>query len=119
MNSPSPKRGEIWLLNFDRAIGAEIKKKRPAVVISSDSIGILPLKIVTPITGWDDRYKDNVWHIKLKPNEDNGLEKISAVDVLQVKSLAIERFIKPIGVVSSSSLEDIIFALALITECNL
>jgi len=35
------KRGEIWLINLDPTIGAEIKKTRPAVVISSDGLGRL------------------------------------------------------------------------------
>ena len=30
------KRGEIWWVNFDPAIGGEIRKKRPAVIISND-----------------------------------------------------------------------------------
>jgi len=29
-----PKRGEIWLVNFDPTIGTEIKKIRPAIVVS-------------------------------------------------------------------------------------
>ncbi len=40
----NPKRGEIWLINLDPTIGAEIKKTRPAVVVNSDYIGKLPLK---------------------------------------------------------------------------
>jgi mRNA interferase MazF len=31
-----PKRGEIWWVNFDPSIGGEIRKKRPAVVVSND-----------------------------------------------------------------------------------
>jgi len=31
------KRGEIWLINFDPSIGGEIKKTRPAVIISNNS----------------------------------------------------------------------------------
>lgn len=31
-----PKRGEIWLINFDPTIGTEIKKTRPGVIISSE-----------------------------------------------------------------------------------
>ena len=31
------KRGEIWLVNLDPTIGAEIRKTRPVVVISSDA----------------------------------------------------------------------------------
>ncbi len=30
------KRGEIWWVNFDPSVGQEVKKKRPAVVISND-----------------------------------------------------------------------------------
>ncbi|MDH6105639.1 type II toxin-antitoxin system PemK/MazF family toxin [Anabaenopsis tanganyikae CS-531] len=45
-----PKRGEIWLVNFDPTVGAEIKKVRPAVVISSDSVRKLPIvQCVSPI----------------------------------------------------------------------
>ncbi|PKL48647.1 MAG: hypothetical protein CVV37_07920 [Nitrospira bacterium HGW-Nitrospira-1] len=36
-------RGEVWLINLDPAIGSEIKKTRPAVVVNDDAIGILPL----------------------------------------------------------------------------
>lgn len=44
------KRGEVWWVNFDPSIGTEIKKTRPAVIISNDSsnkylerIQVLPL----------------------------------------------------------------------------
>ena len=30
------KRGEIWWVNFDPAIGGEIRKKRPVVIVSND-----------------------------------------------------------------------------------
>lgn len=29
-------RGEVWWVNFDPSIGGEIRKKRPAVIISND-----------------------------------------------------------------------------------
>jgi len=31
------KRGEVWWINFDPSVGGEIKKKRPAVIISNDA----------------------------------------------------------------------------------
>jgi len=31
------KRREVWWVNFDHSIGGEIKKKRPAVIISNDA----------------------------------------------------------------------------------
>jgi mRNA interferase MazF len=42
-NSEIPRRGEIWLVNFDPTVGAEIKKIRLAIVISSDAAGKLPI----------------------------------------------------------------------------
>lgn len=35
--------GEIWLINLDPTIGAEIQKIRPAIIVSSNKIGVLPL----------------------------------------------------------------------------
>jgi mRNA interferase MazF len=30
------KRGEVWWVNFDPSLGAEIKKTRPAIILSND-----------------------------------------------------------------------------------
>jgi mRNA interferase MazF len=30
-------RGEVWWINFDPSVGGEIKKERPAVIISNDA----------------------------------------------------------------------------------
>jgi len=46
------KQGEIWLINLDPTVGAEIKKTRPAIIVNDNSTGKLPLKIIVPITGW-------------------------------------------------------------------
>jgi hypothetical protein len=54
--APAPKRGEIWLVDFDPSLGAEIRKARPAVVVSLDSIGRLPLRVVVPVTDWKTQY---------------------------------------------------------------
>jgi mRNA interferase MazF len=47
-------RGEVWLYSADPSVGDEIGKTRPAVIVSSDEMGVLRLKIVVPITGWQD-----------------------------------------------------------------
>jgi len=31
------KRGEVWWINFDPFIGGEIRKQRPAVIVSNDA----------------------------------------------------------------------------------
>ena len=37
MADPSPLRGEVWWVAFDPALGGEIRKTRPAVVVSNDA----------------------------------------------------------------------------------
>lgn len=31
------KRAEVWWVNFDPSVGGEIRKKRPAVIVSNDA----------------------------------------------------------------------------------
>lgn len=81
--SHSPRRGDIWLVNLDPTIGAEIKKTRPAVIISSDSVGKLPIKLIVPISDWKDYFAGNLWHVRIAPDARNGLSKISVVDTLR------------------------------------
>jgi mRNA interferase MazF len=111
-----PKRGEIWLVNLDPTIGAEIRKTRPAIVISSDYIGKLPLKLVVPITDWKDSFTSDLWHICLAPSDDNGLSKSSAADALQARSLDTRRFVRKIGSLSAFDLLEITRAIAAIIE---
>ena len=100
----------------DPSLGSEIQKTRPAVVISSDGVGGLPVKLVAPITGWSDRFDGNLWHIRIEPDGTNGLAKVSAVDVLQVRGVDTQRFIEYLGRVSATLLEEIVAALALVVE---
>jgi mRNA interferase MazF len=91
------KQGEIWLINLDPTVGAEMKKTRPALIINDDAMGKLPLKIIVPITDWKDRYEIAPWMIKLIPNLRNGLSKESSIDCFQIRSVAEERLIKCLG----------------------
>lgn len=112
----SPRRGEIWRVDFNPTKGAEIQKQRPAVVLSSDAIGKLPLKIVAPLTSWQDAFESNLWHIRLVPASANGLSKPSAVDALQVRSVSTDRFLVLLGRITASDLDEITEALGLLIE---
>ena len=112
-------RGEVWLINLDPAIGAEINKIRPAIIVNDDSIGILPLKIIVPITEWKEQYSIAPWMIKVQPDEINRLDKLSAADTFQVRSISQERFIKQLGKISDPVMQKITEALALILSINI
>lgn len=117
LSTNQPKRGEVWLVSFDPNLGAEIKKTRPGVIISSDYVGRLPIKLVAPLTDWKEHFATNLWHIKVTPDAENGLSKPSAVDVLQTRGLDIQRFVRRLGKISDASLEEIVLAVSDIIEC--
>jgi len=89
--------GDIWLINLDPSIGAEIHKIRPAIIVSSDAVGTLPLKVIIPVTDWKSHYSRVPWIVKLLPDNTNNLSKISGADAFQVRSVSRERFVKKIG----------------------
>ena len=111
-----PARGDIWLVTFDPTVGSEMRKTRPAVVVSSDAMGGLPVKLVAPLTDWKTHYAANLWHVKVNPDPRNGLTKPSAVDTLQIRGMDRQRFIHKLGKISSSSLEEIVLSIAAVIE---
>ena len=104
----NPERGEIWLLNFEPSVGSEMRKIRPAVVISRAERGLLPLRLVVPITDWKAAYQNFEWFGKLIPSPDNGLTKVSGADCFQCRSVSLERFLRKIGIVEGMQLEDFV-----------
>lgn len=51
MVRPALQRGEVWLVNLDPTIGAEIKKTRPCLVVSPSELhDYLRIALVVPLT---------------------------------------------------------------------
>ena len=113
IKTKEPRRGEVWDIRFDPSVGAEMRKIRPAVVISEDSIGRLPLRIVVPITDWKASYRGYPWFVHLPGDSSRGLSKDSGADAFQVKSVSVNRFEALRGTLTDSQLDDIASAVAL------
>ena len=103
-------------MNLDPTIGAEIRKTRPVVVVSSNAIGVLPIRLVAPLTEWKDYLARNIWHVKIEPDRDNGLTKASAVDTLQLRGVDTSRFVKQLGMVSPVVMRAIVAAIAIVID---
>ena len=108
------RKAEIWLINLDPTLGAEIQKTRPAVIVNEDAIGILPLRVIVPLTDWKDRYAIAAWMVRIDPDPENGLNKPSATDAFQIRSVAQERFMRKIGRVSDPALRKILEAIQVV-----
>ena len=113
MTTPTLSKGDVWLIDFDPTRGAEIQKSRPRVIVNSDRIGRLPLRIVVPITDWKPGYANFAWFVRLTPDNQNGLTKESGADAFQVKSLSETRFTQRLGALSATDLERVIDAVIL------
>ncbi|GCL37930.1 MULTISPECIES: type II toxin-antitoxin system PemK/MazF family toxin [Sphaerospermopsis] len=112
-------RGEVWLVNLDPTVGTEISKKRPCIIVNDDAIGILPLKVIVPVTDWKERYSIRPWMVKLEPSTENSLAKVSGVDTFQIRSVSETRLIRKLGQLSQSEMQMISEALAVVLSLSL
>ena len=101
------KQSEIWLINLDPTVGAEIRKTRPAIIVNDNALGKLPLKLIVPLTDWKERYEIAPWMVKVLPSKINNLSKESSADCFQVRSVSEDRFTKQIGRVNEETMEQI------------
>ena len=103
----SPRRGEIYLVEFDPARGHEIRKARPALVIQND-IGNQhsPITIVAAITSKLSPTPYPV-EIVVAPTKGNGLTLMSAIQLNQIRSVDRERLVKRIGVVDAATVRKV------------
>lgn len=98
------------MVNLSPTVGAEITKTRPCVIVSSNEIGILPLKVIAPITDYKPRYDSIPWMVELSPDGINNLSKRSVVDLFQLRSVSQVRLIKNTGKVGKDEFQKILEA---------
>ena len=107
-------RGEIWLVKLDPTLGTEISKTRPAIIVNDNAIGILPLKVIVPVTDWKEPFAARPWMVRLEPNPTNGLSKVSGADTFQVRSVSETRLVKRLGQLDDITMVAIAEALAIV-----
>jgi len=99
-----PKRGEIYLVNFDPTIGSEIQKTSPALILQNDiSNQHSPITIVAAITSQFD-IETYPTEVLINPPE-GGLTTTSVVLLNQIRSIDKQRLVKRMGIVSDHLME--------------
>lgn len=95
------KRGNIWWVNFDPAIGSEIKKTRPAVIISNDASNHYSNRVqVIPATSATKKLYPPECYIQIKG-------KPSKVMADQIMTVSKERLYDFICSISPEEMDEI------------
>lgn len=91
-----PRRGEVYLVNFDPTMGAEIRKTRPALILQNDIANRhSPVTIIAAVT--------SKFSLPLYPTEvlvvapEGGLTEDSVVLLNQVRTIDKQRLVRRFG----------------------
>lgn len=112
-SSGGPARGEVWPVRLPRAVGAELQRDRPVIVVHSPTFQAAPVRIVVPLPRWRGDYADSINKVDVPAGERNGLHVDSVADFLQIRSVSLERFIERLGEVGAELVEEIVSGVAI------
>ncbi|HCI80949.1 MAG TPA: hypothetical protein DHW02_14810 [Ktedonobacter sp.] len=109
----SPRRGEIWDVNWSPGRGAEQQGTRPALVVQNDRGNASPSYPLTIVASMSRTERELPLHVRISPNEENGLTDYTDVKCEQVMTIEKSRLLRKRGSITPDELARVDNALKL------
>jgi mRNA interferase MazF len=90
---PSPRRGEIWIVDFDPGRGSEQRGRRPALVLQNDAGNQNSQYLNTIVLAMSTKGRPIPFHIQITPNPQNGLLEVTYVKCEQILTISKTRLL--------------------------
>lgn len=101
------KRGEVWWVNIEPAVGGEIRKQRPAVILSNDTSNKYLNRLqVIPLTTTVDRLYPSEAHVTVRRKKHKAMAD-------QLTTVSKTRLTNRIGRLSKTDTEGVEHAVAI------
>lgn len=95
------RRGEVWWVNFSPSVGGEIKKRRPAVIVSNDAANTHLNRVqVAPLTSKTDRVYPSEALVALNRRQSKAMAD-------QLTTVSKERLLNRAGELSGADIQKV------------
>ena len=98
-------RGDVWWVNFEPSIGGEIRKKRPAIIVSNNAANKFLNRVqVIPITSNTDRLFPSEAYVTVAGKKGKAMAD-------QLATVSKQRLTKRIGSISDDEMKMVVEAI--------
>ncbi len=114
MTDPAPKRGEIWMVDFNPSRGSEQAGQRPALVIQNNAGNQSSRYPNTIVLAMSTKGRPAPFHVRIERDGRNGLDATTWVKCEQVLTISKHRLLrKPLGRLTNLQLRKVEIAVKL------